>query len=431
MLFLPRDSSHRPARAHCGRPASRASAFLAALFLTVAPLAAQESSVLRHVRAKDAGAKLFNLADKSSIQVGNVAAKGLLEVYGESGGYLAVDVPGGMEVWVYGQYLRTTSVAGVVEVTGNGVFMRPLPKSDDTSYPLQPQLHKGDRLKVVGRHDASKPMAEDWIRVVSPAGTRAWVVADDTQAVDAKEDVRAAWSEAVKSANAARVTFDLAQGATVARNANAGGETPGDKRSVAWAGASAPAQKPQVESDASFDAAERAYEAARASASPDWSGVRAAYQRYLEKNPDGPFADRARVQLQKVDLHEEIVRIQHDRTLIESTRVTRLEAAQSALREANRSQDPLWGRFQARGWLVREQPIASAEPRYVVFWAGRPQAEIVCSSGRYDLAKFQDFEIGVSGALLREAVAGSDSAGARPARIDATRLEVIGARAVK
>src|SRR5262249_32289396 len=147
------------------------------------PSDAQEASTLRYVRAKESGAKLFNLADKTSIAVANVPAKGLLEVYEEKSGYLSVDMPGGMDVWGFGQYLHTTSAPGIVEVTANGVFMRPLPKSDESSYPLQPQLHKGDRLRVIGRNDAKKPLAEDWIQVASPAGTRAWVVAADTVAV--------------------------------------------------------------------------------------------------------------------------------------------------------------------------------------------------------------------------------------------------------
>jgi hypothetical protein len=412
------------------------SALLLAFTVSARSTSAQEAGVLRYVRANDSGAKLFNLADKTSIVVGTVPAKGLMEVYGENAGFLSVDAPGGMEVWVYGQYLHTTSVPGIVEVTGNGVFMRPLPKSDDTSYPLQQQLHKGDRLRVVGRNDASKALSDDWVKVVSPAGTRAWAVAADTVAVDPKEDVRTAWAAAVKSANAARPTFDLA-GSKVKLEGEAAGAknaieaSAGEKRSVAWAGAETGGKSEATSAgqDASFAAAEGLYEGARTSSSPDWNGVRAAYQRYLDKNPNGTFAEKARLQLQKVELHEEIVRIQSERTRDDSTRGERLAAARARLEAASQIDDPLWGRFQSRGWIVREQPVASDAPRYVVYWAGRAQAAIVCSSGRYDLSKFADYEVGISGALLRQGVSGSESTAARPARIDATRIEVIGARA--
>jgi len=426
------------------------SAFFLALTLSSN---AQETGVLRYVRAKDTGAKLFNLADKASIVVGTVPAKGLLEVYAENAGYLSVDAPGGMEVWVYGQYLRTTAVPGIVEVNGNGVFMRPLPKSDDSSYPLQQQLHKGDRLKVLGRNDATKALAADWVKVVSPAGTRAWVVTDDTTAVDTKEDVRTAWADAVKSANASRPTFDLTaaktQGAAATVAVKDAAADANEKRTVAWAGAdnAAKTEGAQAEGtkaegtkaagtqasgarDSSFESAERLYEASRTSSTPDWNGVRAAYQRYLEANPKGTFADKARLQLQKVELHEEIVRIQSERSRDDSTRGDRLASARARLAEVSQGDNPLWGRFQARGWILREQPVASDAPRFIVYWAGRPQAEIVCSSGRYDLAKFADYEVGISGAVLRQAVSGSDSSGARPARIDATKIEVLGARSV-
>lgn len=419
------------------------SAFFLALTLSSA---AEENGVLRYVRAKDTGAKLFNLADKASIVVGTVPAKGLLEVYGENAGYLSVDAPGGMEVWVYGQYLHTTAVPGIVEVNGNGVFMRPRPLSDDTSYPLQQQLHKGDRLKVLGRNDPAKALAEDWVKVVSPAGTRAWVVTDDTTAVDPKEDVRTAWADAVKSANAARPTFDLSSAKTKAAAAAAKDAVldTNEKRNVAWAGADNPAKtegartesaqtdsaKPSGATDSSFDSAERLYEASRTSSTPDWNGVRAAYQRYLQTNPEGTFAEKARLQLKKVELHEEIVRIQSERSRDDSTRGERLATARARLAEVSQGDNPLWGRFQARGWIVREQPVASDAPRFVVYWAGRAQAEIVCSSGRYDLGKFADYEVGISGAVLRAAVSGSESSGARPARIDATKIEVLGARSV-
>lgn len=418
------------------RAALSAGAVLVALGLFAPATSAQGAGVLRYVRAKDSGAKLFNLADKTSIVVGNVPAKGLLEVYGDNAGYLSVDTPGGMEVWVYGQYVHTTSVPGIVEVNGNGVFMRPLPKSDESSYPLQQQLHKGDRLRVIGRNDAAKPLAEDWVKVVSPAGTRAWVPTDDTVAVDPKEDVRTAWAAAVKSANAARPAYDLTTGqaaktAAVGGAAAAAAEPNGaEQRNVAWAGAEN--QKAEAgkgaPADASFASAERLYEAARTSPTPNWPGVRAAYQGYLEKNPNGTFSDKARLQLQKIDLHEEIVRIQNESARGDSTRGERLAAAQARLAAANQIDDPLWGRYQSRGWIVREQPVAADAPRFVVYWAGRAQAEIVCSSGRYDLSKFANYEVGVSGALLRQAVSGTDSTGARPARIDATKIEVLGAR---
>lgn len=402
--------------------------------------AQQDGAILRYARAGENGAKIYNLADKTSIAIGAVPAKGLLEVYGEKAGYLSVAAPGGMDVWVFGQYLRTTPVPGIVEVTGDGVFMRPIPKSDPSSYPLQQQLHKGDRLRVIGRNDATKALNEDWIRVVTPPGTRAWVLASDTVAVDAKEDVSKAWGEAVRASLEARPKFDLTPAAAktdatdaTAKAAKADGAQPeagamkaDAAKTDAAKGDAKPAAAPRSED--SFDAAQKMYDAAAKDPNANWAPVRAAFERYVEKNPSGAFAEQARLQLQRIGLHEEIARIRNDQVMRESQRAEALKAAQQRLAEANASKDPLGGKFQARGWIVREQVTPTETPRYVVYWAGTAQAEIVCSSGRYDLANFDQFEVGIVGAVLRPAVAATATTSARPARIDVTRVEVLGGR---
>jgi hypothetical protein len=47
------------------------------------------------------------------------------------------------------------------------------------------------------------------------------------------------------------------------------------------------------------------------------------------------------------------------------------------------------------------------------------------------LSAFEGFEIGVQGAVLRSAVPGTDTVAARPGRIDASRIEVLSARATR
>jgi hypothetical protein len=153
----------------------------AILFAASSFASAAQDAPLRYVHAKDGGAKLYNLADKTSLEVGSVQGKTLLEVYAERAGYLSVDAPAGFEVWVFGEYVRPTQLAGTIEVTGDTVLMRPLPKSDPSAYPLEQRLHKGDRVKVVGRADPKKPLDKDWVRIVTPPGTRAWVLASDVR----------------------------------------------------------------------------------------------------------------------------------------------------------------------------------------------------------------------------------------------------------
>jgi hypothetical protein len=416
------------ARSTFARISSRSAALAACIAL--AALASAQDAPIRYVRANDGGAKLYNLADKTSLEVGSVSAKTLLEVYEEKAGYLSVDAPAGMEVWVFGEYVRTTPLTGTVEITGANVLMRPLPKSDQTAYPLEQRLHKGDRVRAIGRNDPKKPLAEDWVKIVTPPGTRAWVLASETTPVDAKEDVTAAWNDATKSGRAARPLFDVAAGAAVASTAAAGTTTagaPGDAK--AKSGDVAGTTVAGAQSDESFAAAEKLYEAAVKSPAPDWAVVRTAFQRYLDKNPSGAMTTQAKQRLEQVGWHMEIESIRKDASLRDSQRAEKLADAEKRLREANMSQDPLWGRFQARGYLRKEQPVASQPPRYVVIWAGKPTYEIVCSSGRYDLSVFDEFEIGVTGAVLRSAVAETETVAARPGRIDAARIEVLAARA--
>lgn len=410
---------------------------LAGAFVVSTPtaLAAQENAAVRYARAADAGAKIYNLADKAGVMIGAVPAKSLLEVYGERAGYLSVVTPSGLDVWVYGQYLRTTETPGIVEVTGDNVFMRPLPSSDPSSYPLQQQLDKGVRLRVVGRKDPAKKISEDWIRVVTPPGARGWVLATETVAVDAKENVREEWLNAVKAGMTARPVYDLKSGdkpAEGAAGAAPAGRSAAERmeatKAAAPAASGAQAASGAAKGGDTYDAATALYEAARSNPNADWNAVRGAYQRYLEKNSNGTQAEAARVQLQRIDLHEEIARLRNDQTMREEKRKELLANAQQRLEEANASKDPLGGRFQARGWVVKEQLVASEPAHYFVYWAGQPQAEIVCSNGRYDLSNFADFDVGVVGAVLRPATAATASSSARPARIDASRLEVLGSR---
>ncbi len=398
--------------------------FLCAVFSFSA--SAAQDAPLRYVHAKDGGAKLYNLADKTSLEVGSVTGKTLLEVYAERAGYLSVDAPAGFEVWVFGEYVHTTPLAGTVEVTGDTVLMRPLPKSDQSAYPLEQRLHKGDRVKVVGRADPKKPLEKDWVRIVSPPGTRAWVLASDTTPTDAKEDVQGAWTAAVMADRAAHPTYDVAKGSEVATEASASKASGEGAAMTAGATAAAGSQ-----AEASYAAAESLYDAAKVKQGADWAAVRTAYQGYLDKHPDGTMAPQARTRLMQVDAYAEIDAIRNDRTLRESQRGDKLADAERRLKEANLSQDPLWGRFQARGYVKREQPIPSDPPRFTVFWADKPTMEIVCTSGKYDLSAFDGFEIGVQGAVLRSAVQATDTVAPRPGRIDVSRIEVLSARATQ
>jgi hypothetical protein len=75
----------------------------------------------------------------------------LLAVYSERAGWLEVEPASGMKVWVHGSFVKRTTTPGVVEITANNVRMRPLPSSDEKSFPLPTKLDKGERVRLIGR----------------------------------------------------------------------------------------------------------------------------------------------------------------------------------------------------------------------------------------------------------------------------------------
>ncbi|MBL8863569.1 MAG: hypothetical protein JNK02_16385 [Planctomycetes bacterium] len=397
-------------------PSLTLSTVLGLLALSSLPLAPQAAAFEPAARAQDArperyvrtasSAKVLNLADEKGLPIGEFPAGTLLAVHGERAGWLSVEPPQGLTVWVYGEFLRATSSPGVAEVRGDGVRMRPKPASTKDSFPLEQQLHNGDRVRVLGRNDPAKAANEDWVRVMTPPGVRGWIRAADTKPLESGVDARSAWMDAVKVSVASLALVDLKSGASAGTPA------------AAPAAAAAP-KADSASAQGAWEAAERAYESAKVAPVADWAAVRAQFQRYLDSNPSGAQAGTAKLRLEQIGYHEEIARLKSAAAMQESQRQKLLREAQAQLEEASLAQDPLWGRFQARGWLRRDESVPG---RYVLQWAGRTAAEVTCGSGRYDLKLYEGAEIGIQGALTR--AAGSVD---RPMRIDATRIEVISA----
>jgi len=89
------------------------------------------------VRAKEGGAKLKNLPDSKGETVLDAASGALMAVYSERAGWLEVEPASGMKVWIHGSFLKRTTIPGVVEITASSVRMRPLPASDEKSFPCR------------------------------------------------------------------------------------------------------------------------------------------------------------------------------------------------------------------------------------------------------------------------------------------------------
>lgn len=367
------------------------------------PTPALVAQAERFVQAGSSGAKLYNIADTKGAQMMSIEAGSLLRVRSENkeAGYLEVEPVEPVTVWVFGRFLETTEESGVLRVRGTGVNMRPKPSTSiDNNYPLSQSLTTGDRLTMLARNNAEKTLSEDWVQVLAPQGTTLWCRTADTGAAGAD----------------AATSFGKAQTAALAKR------TPKKETTTAAPKAAelekpAPAEKTATRNE--LAEADALYEAARQSESQDFTAAKNAYNAYLTKHSTGAGAEKAKSQLERIALHEEVRRLKSDRTALETERQERLARAEAQLREASLANDPLWGRFQARGWLER------SGDGWVIRWAGKPGTELVCAGGRYDLANYEGCQIGVIGAFVKSATTGA------PARLDVRRIEVLDGRAGK
>ena len=387
------------------------------------PAATTAQPATKYVRVADAGGRLRNLASSAGEVVLDAKPGTLLAVHEERAGWLAVEPATGMKVWIYGTYLKKTNTPGVAEINANGVRMRPLPSSAEKSFPLPMKLDRGERVRILARADATKPLSEDWVQVAAPAGATAWIVANETKALAAGEDARTAWAAASKEAVAAMPVVEVfGAGESAAKG-------------TAAPAAAATAAKTDAKNDAKgapataadLAEADKLMKTAQASPTPDFTAAKAAYAAVIAKAPEGAAASSARTKLEEIAIREEIVRLKSDKEKLEGERAGKLAEAEARLKQVEISKDPLWGRFQARGWLEKREAPGMV-PRYAVTWGGKETAEIACGNGRYELDAFVGCEIGVLGVTQRAAVAGAAGEPGTPARVEATRIEVISTR---
>lgn len=381
---------------------------------------AQDESAarVRYARAEAAGAKVRNLADPSGVAVTEVPAGGLLAVVREQADWLQVEVPGGFPVWVYGEYLRPVAEAGMLEVVGKDVRQRPLPSSSTDNYPLSPTLARGTRVRFLAQGDATKALAQDWIKVVSTPGTRGWVAKSEVKAVPENENGSALWAKAVIDAAAKTPTVPV----------------PGGEAATARSGAAVPAAAATASKDArdALRKADQLLDAERAKfnagQTPDYAAVRKSYEEVLTLAGNDPDMKQiVATRMKEVDLWQEATEIQSqvesDRATYDAAKVER----EKRMVDAQKFKDQYAGRFDARGWVERRQIAGQQAPMYLLRYGGDPVAEIICNSDRFEIESFVDYDIGINGRELRPADTTSPIA-VRPRVIDISRIEILGAR---
>lgn len=373
------------------RPLGIASLILAGHW--IAPASGQDAP-LRYARVASDGAKILNLADDKGVAVASPARGTLVAIYEENqAGWLAVEIPGGFPVWVFGKYLKPGDEPDVFEVTRNAVNIRPRPASDVTNFPLPQRLHAGDRLRVVERPKEGAVLEDTWVQVWSPPGVRGWLRTSATESLAPGEDGAALWAEALRAEPVV-----------------------------------APPAKPEPVPEAALDEqsknelarAQELLEAERAKADPDFSGVRAVLEALIADVPTGAVAAQARQELELVATLEEANALRLELEAERARRLNEVQELQRGVIESSRKKDPLGAIFLSRGMLVRRTGPDGA-PRYQLTLGGNLKSELFCPSGRYDLDLFAGCEIGVQGTSF------AGPAG-EPPRIEVARIEVLSRR---
>lgn len=376
----------------------------------------------RVVIVTSGAAAVRTLADKQAPAVLRPAMGTVLRIVGaKKAAFVPVQAPGGFPVWIHGSLVKTTTEASVLEITANAVNQRPLPSSEQVSFPLAVRLHAGDKVRVIARNDASKPLAEDWVQVWSSAESFGWILEDEVGEVQAGGDKM--WNDALAALGARTVTAEEAKQGTE-------GAKPGEVRAD---GTDANGSRPVVtpitseriaQARAALDKADSELVALRTQEAPDLSGVRAAYAQVAEAKVSTDLTARAQAGLAVVDAIESAKALESDLEAEKARRLESLMQKQRQMWEESRRRDPLGGRFDARG-VLEVQARAGEEPRYVLRWGPDLVCEVRCSSGRYDLDLFASYELGLKGvldytdqtALLKE----------RPV-LDLARIEVLSRR---
>mgnify|MGYP002628475720 CR=1 FL=1 len=330
------------------------------------------------------GAKVLNVADKNGAALASTSIGQVLLVTGKIRGigFLPVEAPGGFPVWVHGRNLRVTDTEGVLEITANAVNQRPLPSSGPESYPLSQRLHAGDLVRKIEQMDATKSLAEDWVRVWSAPGTTGWILATDLKPV--KEGGEGLWTAAMEELGV-RTTLAKPEIKSDGTDATPSLETP------------ALATR-ETEAKELFDKAETLLATERIKGTPDFSGVRAAYEAVVALDAGSRWNRDAKSGLKTLTALEEAVALKSD---LEAEKIRRNEDLlnrQREIWEETRQRDPMIGKFDARGVLERRSRSGEGH-RYVLRWGPDEVCEVRCASDKYDLDMFAGYEIGISGLL--------------------------------
>ena len=355
-----------------------------------------------------------NFPDRNGASFIEVEAGTIVRAFSTSQGippFREVEVGGGFPVWVFGKYLQPTNVDGVLVVSGSRVNMRPSPDLTPGAMPLRSsKLNAGQRVKLVKRANKATSLAEDWVLIQAPANTRAWIEASMLAPVD-KAEGGAAWK-------AAAITLPTKPTARAA--------APAQPRKVKAPRITEETAAQLTKADAAFD---RVIEL-RSPTSEDWRGVVVAYDAVIASAPEGTVTlQNAQTRHRTAVARMELASLREDVSSQARKHDAELSKVNAYLETREARASARQGRFRERGWL-KQETIEGREAWYLSF-AGETVAEVVCNSGRYNLAFFEGHDLGILGVEIKPFVVETATTAAAPPVIDIGRIEVLAASSAR
>ncbi len=141
------------------------------------PATTAEMEAAAVMRVAQGGAKIYPFHRETLAEIGELLPNTTVRLVLREGDWVYVQVPGGLEVWVYGRYVDGDSGQGTVNAAD--VRARPVPSTARNSYPLG-TFNKGESVEVL-------EVQGKWKKVRAPERLGAWVKAADVVAGDNRE----------------------------------------------------------------------------------------------------------------------------------------------------------------------------------------------------------------------------------------------------
>lgn len=366
-----------------------------------------------------------NFPDQNGSPLATVPAGTMVRAFRSSSGkpvFREVEIGGGFPVWVYGAFLQQTDVSNVLLVTGSRVNMRPLPELSASAMALRSKLDSGDRVLMLARANKSALFSEDWVRILAPVNSKAWIAASALGPVE-RAMGKLRWSEANKPlpTKARSRAGARAKDASASRQA---ASRPSKRKAASASPVAAGVIQQLLEADEAFAAAG----ALKTTTVAAWMDVVDGYEAVIAAAPASSLTHAgasARLEDAKMKLH--VAELRDEFGAKRERRDEELRQLNDYLDKQDRKRSARWDRYEERGWL--ESRNVGGQKRWYLVFAGNTVAEVRCMSARYRLEVFDGFEIGVIGHEVVPVVQATQTSMAEARVVDIQRIEVISAKA--